>query len=177
MSVIVSLGRPGRSAVLLGCLLIAGTSAGYAQGEVSPVPSPDPAASASAESTASTSSPLAYPPLPGQVAVIPADIPTVSVPAGSEAGTLVVGTAIEYSLGHCGLWSPVDLDGSLWQPLGGSEADGSPITSDAAIGELINATPGQFVLLAPDTAEFTSSSGTLVAFSRAPGELDYPLCM
>jgi hypothetical protein len=90
---------------------------------------------------------------------------------------LVVGTPIEYTLRHCGLWSPVDLDGSLWQPVGGTEASGAPIASDEAVGELINATPGQFVLLTPETAEFRSDSGTIVAFIRAPGELDYPLCM
>jgi hypothetical protein len=115
--------------------------------------------------------------LPEQVAVLPADASTVSVTPESEAGTLVVGTAIEYALGHCGLWSPVDLDGSLWQPVGGQDPDGGVIDEDAEIGELINATPGSFVLVTPDAGLFTSTTGLTVAFERAPGELAYPLCM
>jgi hypothetical protein len=118
---------------------------------------------------------LAFPALPA-TRVVPADVPTVSIEPESAPG-LVVGTPIEHELGHCGLWSPVDLDGSLWQPLGGTEAGGEPITSDAAVGELINATPGTFVLVTPDTATFSSASGVSVAFERAPGALDYPLCM
>jgi hypothetical protein len=106
-------------------------------------------------------------PLPADVVVVPPDIPTVSVSPVSEPG-LVVGTPIGTSLGHCGLWSPVDLDGSLWQAVGGSDAAGGPIDSDPEIGELINATPGSFVLLTSDTAEFHTMGG-LVPPSTAPG--------
>jgi hypothetical protein len=184
MSVAASLADLGRPALLVGYLLLAGTTVALAQDPSSaPAPSEPPAPSSPAALASPATAPsagasmAAYLPLPEQFVTTPADLTTVSVAPESEAGSLVVRTPIEYSLEHCGLWSPVDLDGSLWQPVGGHDAAGGPIASDEAIGELINATPGEFVLLTPDTAEFRSVTGVLVAFTRAPGELDYPLCM
>jgi hypothetical protein len=176
-----------RSAVLaVGLVLAAGAvaasepsaSAGASVGlEPAASPAASPMGPHAASPATQPSPPAGYLPLPAQVAVIPADVPTVSVPAESGPGALVVGTPIAYTLGHCGLWSPVDLDGSVWQPVGGTDASGGSIDSDAEIGELINATPGEFMLLTPDTAEFRTATGVVVAFARAPGELDYPLCM
>jgi hypothetical protein len=82
-------------------------------------------------------------------------------------------------LGHCGLYSPIDLDGSLWQADGGVTPSGGPIAEDddAVIGELINATPGVFVIVSEDAAHFTTVTGTILSFARAPGALEYPLCM
>lgn len=167
-----------RPAVIGACLIIAGSSAVLAQ-DTSAVPSPSgasPTPSLPAASFAPASPAPAYLPLPAQFQV-PADADTVSVGPESAPGTLTVGTAVAFTLGHCGLYSPVDLDGSLWQPLGGHDAAGGAIDSDAEIGELINETRGELVLLTPDTAEFRSFSGVVVGFARAPGELDYGLCM
>lgn len=175
--------RSPRLLLLAACLLFTSASAALAHeiGSAAPsaaaAPIASPAASPPAASLAPASPTALYPALPAQVAVIPADIPTVSITPESAAGMLVVGTPIEHSLQHCGLWSPVDVDGSLWQPIGGREASGAAITSDEAIGDLINATPGRFVLITPDSAEFHTLTGTVVAFARAPGALDYPLCM
>jgi hypothetical protein len=164
--------RLARAGALLACLFMVGSATALANEASS---SPSEAAASPLASPMDGGSATVYPPLP-DAAAVPADVPTVSIDPESAAG-LVVGSPVEYSLGHCGLWSPVDLDGSLWQPVGGSEADGQPIASDAALGELINATPGTFVLVTPDSATFSSASGVVVAFARAPGALDYPLCM
>jgi len=183
MSIPVPVGRLARSVVLVACLVSVGASAGLAHDEGSPAPSLSPAVDGSALPSGALAAslvpaaPSAYLPLPDEVAVIPADIPMVSVPPESVAGELVVGAPLEHTLGHCGLWSPIDLDGSLWQPIGGTDGAGGAIDSDEEIGELINATPGTFVLLAPDSAQFTSLTGVVIWFTRAPGELEYPLCM
>jgi hypothetical protein len=115
-------------------------------------------------------------PLPEQIVTVPPDIPTVSIEPVSEPG-LVVGTPYPFTLEHCGLLSPFDTDGSLWQPVGGRDAGGGAIDSDDEIGEFINATPGVLTLTGPDTAEFVTVTGQLIALQRAPGALDYPLCM
>ncbi len=106
----------------------------------------------------------------------PSELPTVSIEPTSEAGW-AVGVAQPYSLGHCGILSPVDLDGSLWEPLGGTDAAGGPIDRDREVGELINATSGTLELTTQDSAVFLSDSGQRLYFGRAAGALDYFLCM
>ena len=119
---------------------------------------------------------VVFQPLPPVVAEVPADIPTVSIPPTSEPG-LEVGVPYPFSLGHCGLLSEIDLDGSLWQPVGGVSPSGGAIESDEDIGELINATEGVFTMIDTDVAEFRTVGGSLIELLRAPGALDYPLCM
>jgi hypothetical protein len=185
----------GTLGVLLGCLYLIGAPVA-ASDEPSPSPSDVPTTSVAPADTAAVPTPVAsmapgspapsptsaippgtdHLPLPVDVTAIPPDVPTVSISPASEPG-LVVGTPIQMSLGHCGLWSPVDLDGSLWQAVGGSDAAGGPIDGDDEIGELINATPGSFVLLTTATAELHTTGGLVLAFVRAPGALDFPLCM
>jgi hypothetical protein len=174
-------------ALLAGLLLVPGLGA-TAQDAVESLAPGSPAASASPPVVTASADPMASPaprpvgdivfyPLPESIAVIPADIPTVSVEPES-LDVLEIGQPLEYTLGHCGLWSPIDLDGSLWQAEGGAKADGSAIVEgdDEAIGELINATPGVFVLV-DGRAQFTTVTGTVLDLARAPGAVDYPLCM
>lgn len=127
-----------------------------------------------AETTAGPAS-LTYP-LPEVVAVIPANIPTVRIQPESQpkADRDVI---VPYTLGHCGLLSPIDLDGSLWQPASGTNAAGGPIASDNEIGELINATSGTLDFVDADKAMFTTPTGSSVTLMRVPDALDYPLCM
>jgi len=164
-------------------LIAAGIGATVASDE--PSPSADPSvspvsASPAAASEAPEPSPVVLPPgtfpLPEQVVSVPEDIPTVSIEPTSEPG-LVIGTPTPFTLEHCGLLSPVDVDGSLWQPVAGRDAAGGPIDSDDEIGEFINATPGELALTGPDQAEFVTVTGQLIVLQRAPGALDYPLCM
>ena len=164
------------AAVLVTCLLIVvGATVVAASDEPFPPPL-DATASPSAPASPAALPGAASFPLPEIVAVIPPDIPTVSLEPTSEPA-LGVGATIPFTLEHCGLLSPVDVDGSHWQPVGGVDAMGGPVDSDDEIGELINATSGELTLVDEDTATFTTSIGSVIHLERAPGALDYPLCM
>jgi hypothetical protein len=73
----------------------------------------------------------------------------------------------------------VDLDGSLWEPVAGTDGEGGPIDQDEEIGQLINGTPGQVMLVTPDRLDWRSTQGTpvVVVFRRIPDERSYPGCM
>ena len=116
-------------------------------------------------------------PLPEIVAVIPPVVPTVSLEPESAPADIGIGVPVPFTLGHCGLLSPIDLDGSFWQPVGGTDADGGPIEGDDEVAELINATSGQLVLTGPDEAVFTTTMDSRIQLVRAAGAVDYPLCM
>lgn len=79
-------------------------------------------------------------------------------------------------LGHCGLISPIDMDGSLWDPIGGHDGAGGPLTEDQ-LGELINATPVVVVLTDPNTAVLQTPLGAVITLTRHDGPRDYFLCM
>lgn len=72
-----------------------------------------------------------------------------------------------FALGHCGLWSGVDLGGSWWDPVG-------VIDSDHA--DAINAAEGTIALTGPDRATFTSKGGLVVQLVRRDGQKFLPLC-
>jgi hypothetical protein len=79
-----------------------------------------------------------------------------------------------FSLGHCGLHSPVDVDGSFWDPIDGLTPTGERLdmTTD---GEMINATPGVFVVI-EDAARFRTETGSVVRFARHDGGKEFPGC-
>jgi hypothetical protein len=152
-----------------------------AQEDASPAPSASAEALMSAEpsmSAAPSGSPAdpTIHPIPASVLPIPSDLTTVSIEPES-APSLTVGVPVPYMLGHCGLYSPIDVDGSLWWPVGGAASDGGPIESDEAIGELINQTDGELLLTSEDEATFTTAGGSTIHLERAEGAVDYPLCM
>jgi hypothetical protein len=72
-----------------------------------------------------------------------------------------------FTLGHCGLWSGVDLGGSWWDPAGFVDFDH---------GDGINAAEGTIVVLDPDHAVFTSNAGLTVELIRRSGQKFLPLC-
>lgn len=74
---------------------------------------------------------------------------------------------IPLTLGHCGLWSGIDVGGSWWDPVG-------PVDIDHP--DAINAAPGTFAAADPDHAVFTSEAGLLVQLLRRDGEKFLPLC-
>ena len=80
-----------------------------------------------------------------------------------------------FSLGHCGLQSPVDVDGSFWDAIDGVTPTGQPLDL-AADTEMINATTGVIVVIA-DEARFRTESGSVVRFARHAGEKEVPACM
>jgi len=88
-----------------------------------------------------------------------------------------IGTPVPFDLGHCGLYSPVDLDGSLWEPVGGVDSQGGPIDTDEEIGPLINATRGEAMLVARERLDWRAGrGGVVVVFRRLDGPRDYPGC-
>jgi hypothetical protein len=82
--------------------------------------------------------------------------------------------AYRYELGHCGLFSPVDVDGSFWNPVDGTTAHGAELDLQAD-SEIINATGGLIVVIG-DEARFRTSSGSVVRFERHQGEKEFPGC-
>jgi hypothetical protein len=97
------------------------------------------------------------------------------VTAQSPAGELTVGVDVNYEMGHCGLSSPIDIDGSLWDPIGYLTATGQPLTTEQE-GELINATPTVARLVDPGTLQLTTDSGLLIVLARHDGPRRYYLC-
>lgn len=72
-----------------------------------------------------------------------------------------------FSLGHCGLWSGVDVGGSWWDPVGLIDSDH---------GDAINAADGTFAPVGPDRATFTSNGGFVVQLVRRDGDKFLPFC-
>jgi len=73
-----------------------------------------------------------------------------------------------FALGHCGLWSGVDLGSSWWDPIGFVDSDHA---------DSINAAEGTILLVGPDQARFTSTSGLTVQLARHAGAKYLRLCM
>ncbi len=82
--------------------------------------------------------------------------------------------AYRFSLGHCGLLSPIDVDGSFWDPLDGTTPTGAELDLESD-GEMINATGGVIVVI-DDEMRFRTDSGSVVRFERHPGEKEFPGC-
>lgn len=83
-------------------------------------------------------------------------------PAGVEAGPM------PFTLGHCGVLSGIDLDGSWWDPVG-------PVPMDS--GEAVNATAGIMTVTDPNHAAFTTPTGFAIQLQRRAGPKLLPFCM
>ena len=90
----------------------------------------------------------------------------VSVPPSSRAGMAAGPQA--YTLGHCGVLSGIDADGSWWDPVG-------PVDFDSP--DAINAAEGVLTLTDPTHAIFVSSSGFTLQLVRHDGPKLLPMCM
>ncbi len=84
-----------------------------------------------------------------------------------SVGPIPVGP-IEFTLGHCGVFSGIDLDGHWWDPVG-------PVSMDS--GDAVNATSGVIVVTDPTHATFTSPSGFALQLLRRDGPKLLPFCM
>ena len=82
--------------------------------------------------------------------------------------------AYRFSLGHCGLQSPVDVDGSFWDAVDGTTPSGDELNL-ADDSEMINATGGVIVVIG-DEMRFRSASGSVVRFVRHDGGKEFPQC-
>lgn len=90
----------------------------------------------------------------------------VAVPPSSAAGLAAGPTP--FTLGHCGIFSGIDLDGAWWDPVG-------PVSM--ASGEAVNATSGTIVAADPNHATFTTPSGFALQLQRRAGSRLLPFCM
>jgi hypothetical protein len=83
-------------------------------------------------------------------------------------------TIYHFSLGHCGLLSPIDVDGSFWDPLDGVTAGGAPLDLENG-SEMINGTPGTLVVIG-DEARFRTEGGSVLRLARHDGRKEFPGC-
>lgn len=86
---------------------------------------------------------------------------------GPRSQPPVTAGARPFSLGHCGLWSGVDVGGSWWDPVGQVDGDHP---------DAINAAEGSLTIIDPDHATFTSRGGLTVQLQRHQGDKYLPLC-
>ena len=115
-------------------------------------------------------------PLPANLSGIPGNEEfTAEVSPQTPRGELTVGEARDYTIGHCGLSSPVDIDGSLWDPNGAHNGFGGPL-NEIHEGELINATSTVVVLVDDNTMEMRTPAGAVVVLTRHDGPRRYFLC-
>jgi hypothetical protein len=103
----------------------------------------------------------------GTMATSPGDFFGVAIAPTSTAGQLS-GEPIPYNLGHCGLGSGIDVDGSWWDPVGFVDIDHP---------DAINAANGTFTANDPNHATYTTDGGFTVNLVRRLGEKHLQLCM
>lgn len=113
--------------------------------------------------------------LPEGLSEMPQGSFTVEIAPRSRPGTLQIGVPITFPLAHCGLFSPVDVDGSLWDAKYGHDGHGGPISTDES-GDLINEGRVTFRLRDRDVAEMTTRDGLVVTLWRHDGPRRYELC-
>lgn len=115
-------------------------------------------------------------PLAPQVAGLPGPgIPSSRQEPATRPGSRAIGPSFALTLGHCGLASPLDFDGSLWNPVAGDDGNGGPLTQDQ-VGELVNATPVTVTLIDRDAALLVTPLGAIVTLVRHGGARLYGLC-
>src|SRR5262245_34449319 len=101
----------------------------------------------------------------GSIRGVPTETFGIVVPPSS--GPLGRPGPIPFSLGHCGLYSGIDVDGAWWDPVG-------PI--DAEHGDAVNAAEGTLAFVDPAHATFVSRGGLIVSLARRDGPKHLPFC-
>jgi hypothetical protein len=77
----------------------------------------------------------------------------------------VVGIAYRYEMPHCGISSPIDVDGSFWDPV---NVPADPVQFDGS--------PGTFRLDTRTTATFTDTNGAILKLVRHVGPKEFGGC-
>jgi hypothetical protein len=90
----------------------------------------------------------------------------IPVEPSSQAG--IAAGPQPYTLGHCGIFSGIDADGSWWDPVG-------PVDMDS--GDAVNATEGILNLTDPTHGTFVAPSGFSIQLQRRDGAKVLPPCM
>ena len=96
--------------------------------------------------------------------VIARGINTITLLPISPRGA-VVGVAYGYDMPHCGIASPIDVDGSYWDPL---VRPPDPTEFDMQTGT--------FRLVSPNEAVFTTQDGRRLELIRHSGPKEFGLC-
>ena len=125
----------------------------------SPGPTPAPSASPWGGAVAT--------PAPEQVAAQPV------VARSSSSITLLpispkgaaIGVNYAYDMPHCGLGSPIDVDGSFWDA---AVLPADPVQFDGL--------PGGFLLTSPTEASFTALDGSVLRLVRHTGAKEFLFC-
>ncbi len=86
--------------------------------------------------------------------------------ARAASGEAPKGVPFPFSLGHCGLGSPIDFDGSLWVPVGFVPEH----------PDLINAAGGSLTIETPSQARLRTEGGVVVTLMRFGPALHVRLC-
>jgi hypothetical protein len=76
-----------------------------------------------------------------------------------------IGVAYTYEMPHCGINSPIDIDGSFWDA---AQALPDPVAFDGVTGS--------FRLTSADAATFTSDSGAVLRLVRHMGAKEFGFC-
>ncbi|HJP88909.1 MAG TPA: hypothetical protein VJ850_07750 [Candidatus Limnocylindrales bacterium] len=87
------------------------------------------------------------------------------LPISSTGG--IVAVDYGYDMPHCGIHSPIDVDGSFWDPVN-LPLDMDPVQFDGSTGT--------FRLTSRNTATFTDSSGRVLHLLRHAGEKEFGVC-
>lgn len=93
-------------------------------------------------------------------------IETVLVEAAPRSPRLT-GPTTELTLGHCGVSSGIDVDGSFWDPVG---------VIDGGEPSLVNTADARFTLTTPDAALLVTQAGTVLQIVRHQGPKFLALC-
>jgi hypothetical protein len=114
--------------------------------------------------------------------ILPRNPPLADGEPGPGGGTLFApvsppiehAIAYRFGLGHCGLMSPIDLDGSFWDPIDGVTAGGEELDL-AGDAEINHAASGAIVVIG-DESRFRTDSGSIVRLERHAGDKEFPGC-
>jgi hypothetical protein len=93
------------------------------------------------------------------------DVFLVSVPPTSRRLPAPQATI---EVGHCGLLSGIDVDGSFWNPIG---------RVDMQHQDAVNSVRAEFTLTTPATATLRTANGLELELVRHPGAKHLPACM
>lgn len=87
--------------------------------------------------------------------------------AREPASARISQQVVPFDVGHCGIWSGIDVDGAFWDPVGLV-----PILHP----DLMNGGPASFTLQSATTATLRTQHGVVLQLVRHPGAKHLPGC-
>src|SRR4051812_21279455 len=183
----------GKSLLALGLLVVAlaaGCDAGSAGKSPTPYPTliplgtdaPSLAPSGSPQASLATPAPTVVgETLPPAPLALPAEF--TKAPKGrtyqysptSKAGSLAPGAPKNLKFGACGIFMPVDLNGTLWDPTYGDDGQGGPLTQDQ-LDDLRGPGKVTATLIDETTLQLVTRHGATITFVPHDGARRYKVC-